>query len=113
MSIQQENLGLAVQASSEVRVLTYKLDKIRTHIQNRLDVVDDITKSELEFILIILYPCNTDGTSFLWIRYASPSTIAVFPIPGLPINNPDLSGVSKTIINFFISLSRAIAGLVT
>lgn len=51
MSIQQENLGLAVQASSEVRVLTYKLDKIRTHIQNRLDVVDDITKSELEFIL--------------------------------------------------------------
>ena len=54
MSIQQENLGLAVQASSEVRVLTYKLDKIRTHIQNRLDVVDDITKSELEFILNLI-----------------------------------------------------------
>ena len=51
MSIQKENLGLAVQASSEVRVLTYKLDKIRNHIQNRLEVVDDITKCELEFIL--------------------------------------------------------------
>ena len=47
----------------------------------------------------------------LFVFY-SPSTIAVLPIPGLPVNIADLSGVNKTNINFFNSSSLPIAGLV-
>ena len=52
------------------------------------------------------------GTLSCCIRYANPSTMAVLPIPALPIRSADLSGVNKTRINFLISSSRAIAGFV-
>lgn len=32
-------------------MLLYKLDMIQQHIKQRLDVVDPVTKSELEFVL--------------------------------------------------------------
>ena len=62
---------------------------------------------------MIVYPFKASGTSFLCIRYAKPSTIAVLPIPGLPVNIALLSGVSSTSESCFISLSRPIAGFTT
>lgn len=44
-------VGAVQETNAKVLVLLYKLDKIRAHINNRLDVVDPVTKSELEFIL--------------------------------------------------------------
>lgn len=41
--------------SAKTLVLLYKLDKIRNHIENRLEVVDPLTRSELEFILNMIH----------------------------------------------------------
>ncbi len=40
-----------IQAVSETKILSYKLDKIRNYILNRLEVVDPIAKNELKVIL--------------------------------------------------------------
>ena len=40
-----------VELQAEVKILSYKLDKIRAHINNRLEIVDPITKNELQAIL--------------------------------------------------------------
>lgn len=40
-----------VQLSAETKILSYKLDKIRKYILNRLEIVDPITKNELKVIL--------------------------------------------------------------
>lgn len=42
------------QLLAEVRVLEYKLDKIRTFINNRKNIVDPIVKGELENILLLI-----------------------------------------------------------
>ena len=110
--------------SPPIKVWTSSINKIVLWIFFNSSTNNDIVISslpfivifpnnEVELILIILYPFNAFGTLSCWIKYANPSTIAVLPIPALPTNKADLSGVKTTTINFFISSSRAIAGLVT
>lgn len=40
-----------IQSEAENKVLEYKLDKIRNFIESRLNIVDSITKNELNIIL--------------------------------------------------------------
>ena len=40
-----------IQSEAEKKVLEYKLDKIRNFIESRLNIVDSITKNELNIIL--------------------------------------------------------------
>ena len=63
-------------------------------------------------MLMIVYPFKASGTSLFCKRYASPSTIAVLPIPGLPIKMADFSGVRSIRISCLICSSRPIAGFV-
>ena len=53
-----ENNGF-IQTMAEIKVLEYKLDKIRKHISKRLNEVDPIMKAELASILdlISFYEC--------------------------------------------------------
>lgn len=39
---------------AEATILSYKLDKIRKHIEKRMETVDAITKNELQAILMII-----------------------------------------------------------
>lgn len=49
-------VDLAVQENNaKTLVLLYKLDKIRNHIENRMEVVDPMTRSELQFILNMIH----------------------------------------------------------
>ena len=43
------------ESNAKTLVLLYKLDKIRNHIESRIEVVDPITKSELQFILNMIH----------------------------------------------------------
>lgn len=47
------------QLLAEVRVLEYKLDKIRIFINNRKNIVDPIVKGELENILLLISKYET------------------------------------------------------
>lgn len=45
--------------NAEAVVLSYKLDRIRSHIERRLSVVDDITSSELKYVLKMISDFET------------------------------------------------------
>ena len=43
-----------IQLAAENKILAYKLDKIRNYIHNRMEMVDPITKNELNIILTFI-----------------------------------------------------------
>lgn len=43
--------SILMQSQAETRVLEFKLDKIRTRLEERIKIVDPITKIELQYVL--------------------------------------------------------------
>lgn len=46
--------NVLMQQQAEVKILEYKLDRIRKHLNNRINIVDPVTKAELSAILGII-----------------------------------------------------------
>lgn len=54
---------LLMQSQAETKILEFKLDKIRTRLEERIQIVEPITKAELQYILDMIskyenVPCN-------------------------------------------------------
>ena len=43
-----------IQSQAETTVLEFKLDKIRTRLEERIKIADPITKAELQYILTMI-----------------------------------------------------------
>ncbi len=43
--------NILMQSQAETKVLEYKLDKIRTRLEERIKIADPITKAELQYVL--------------------------------------------------------------
>lgn len=46
--------GILMQSMAETRILEFKLDKIRNHINSRLNIVDPICRNELSIIMSLI-----------------------------------------------------------
>lgn len=56
--------NLIMQTQAEVRILEFKLDKIRKRIENRLTMVDPIVQNELQAILSMISEYETVPTGW-------------------------------------------------
>ena len=43
--------SMLMQSQAETKVLEFKLDKIRTRLEERIKIVDPVTKVELQYVL--------------------------------------------------------------
>lgn len=43
--------SMLMQSQAETKVLEFKLDKIRTRLEERIKIADPITKAELQYVL--------------------------------------------------------------
>lgn len=50
---------LLMQSQAETKVLEFKLDKIRTRLEERIKIADSITKAELQYILAMISEYET------------------------------------------------------
>ena len=55
---------ILMNAQAEVRILEFKLDKIRKRIENRLTIVDPIVQNELQAILSMISEYETLPTNW-------------------------------------------------
>lgn len=51
--------SILMQSQAETKVLEYKLDKIRTRLEERIKIADPITKAELQYILDMISTYET------------------------------------------------------
>ena len=53
-----------MQSQAETTVLEFKLDKIRTRLEERIKIADPITKAELQYILTMISEYETVPASW-------------------------------------------------
>jgi hypothetical protein len=51
--------NLLMQCQAEIKVLEFKLDKIRTRLEERIKIADPITKAELQYVLDMISTYET------------------------------------------------------
>ena len=48
-----------MQSQAETRILEFKLDRIRTRLEERIKIADSITKAELQYVLSMISDYET------------------------------------------------------
>lgn len=51
--------NVLMQSQAETKVLEFKLDRIRTRLEERIKIADSITKAELQYVLAMIAEFET------------------------------------------------------